>query len=484
MKHESRPNILYINPDQMRADALGCYGHPVVHTPNIDRLAAMGVRYEQCHVQHSVCTPSRCSFMTGWYPHVRGHRTLWNPLQKDEPNTLKYLKQAGYDVHWIGKNDLLAEDAIAESVTAVHQWNWPSQWPAHPFAFGEPGYYSFLFTATPGETMDGNCYRRAVELVREKQSSDKPWMLYLPTLYPHVPFTCPEPWYSMYDPEDMPDFRPAELPGKPAFHRLIRQYYQLDAMDPAVFKKIAAVYLGMISYQDHLLGELLDTLEATGQMENTAIFMFSDHGEWAGDYGLVEKWPGGLDDCLTRVPMIVKTPGCRAGHVVREPIECFDIVPTTLELAGIELGHTQFGRSMQACQQGANGDPDRAVFAEGGYGLHEPHCFEGALADIGTDPKRPYYPKGLLQQEHPLACARCTMIRTATHKLIRRPDDVSELYDLVRDPKEIVNHYGQPGYAKVQAELESRLLDWYIQTSDVTPFARQNRDYPKGLLVP
>lgn len=480
----SKPNILYINPDQMRADALACYGHPVIRTPNFDRLAEMGVRYDQCHVQHTVCMPSRCSFMTGWYPHVRGHRTLWHPLQKDEPNTLKYLKQGGYDIHWIGKNDLLAEDAFADSVTAVHQWDWPSQWPENPFAFGEAGYYSFLLEAAPADTMDGNCYRRAVELVREKQSSPTPWMLYLPTMYPHCPFTCPEPWYSMYDPEDMPGFRPEDIEGKPAFHSLIRQYSQFDAMAPSVFKKIAAVYLGMISYQDHLLGELLDTLEATGQMENTAIFMFSDHGEWAGDYGLVEKWPGGLDDCLTRVPMIVKTPCCRAGHVVREPIECFDILPTTLELAGIELGHTQFGRSMLATQQGAAGDPERAVFAEGGYGAHEPHCFEGALADIGNNPKQLYYPKGLLQQEQPHSAARCVMIRTRAHKLIRRPGDVSELYDLVNDPCETLNRHGDPDYAKIQSELEARLLDCYIHTSDVTPYERQNRDYPEGLRVP
>jgi arylsulfatase A-like enzyme len=481
-----QPNILYINPDQMRADALACYGHPVIQTPNFDRLAAMGVRYDQCHVQHSVCTPSRCSFMTGWYPHVRGHRTLWHPLGKDEPNTLKYLKQGGYDVHWIGKNDLLAEDAFHDSVTAVHEWKWPGEWSTNPFEFGKPGYFSFLMTAMPGETMDESCYHRAIKLVRDKQDAKKPWMIYLPTLYPHCPFTCPEPWYSMYDPEEMPDFRPSELENKPTFYHLIRQYRQLDEMDPAVFKKIAAVYLGMISYQDHLLGQLLDTLEETGQMDDTAIFMFSDHGEWAGDYGLVEKWQSGLDDCLTRVPMIVKTPGNCAGHVVEAPIECFDIVPTTLELAGIPLKHTQFGQSMMATQCGSAGNSERAVFAEGGYDPHETHCYEGmpgGYQDIGDNSQNIYYPKGLQQQEQPLSSSRCTMIRTATHKLVRRPLDVSELYDLVKDPGETQNVYGTTDYAGVQADLEMRMLDWYIHTSDVVPFKRQNRNFPEGLLV-
>ncbi|MEZ4830703.1 MAG: sulfatase-like hydrolase/transferase [Caldilineaceae bacterium] len=101
------------------AESVGCYGHPLVQTPNMDALAAEGVRFDQCHVQHSVCTPSRCSMMTGWYPHVRGHRTLWHMLRPDEPNLLRYLKQKGYTVHWYGKNDLLAP---AASPTA---WTWP-----------------------------------------------------------------------------------------------------------------------------------------------------------------------------------------------------------------------------------------------------------------------------------------------------------------------------------------------------------------------
>jgi choline-sulfatase len=109
-------NFILFNPDEMRAESAGCYGHPVAPTPNLNRLASEGTRFDQCHVQHPVCTPSRCSFMTGWYPHVRGHRTLWHMLRPDEPNLLKYLKQAGYEVLWGGKNDLLAPESFADSV--------------------------------------------------------------------------------------------------------------------------------------------------------------------------------------------------------------------------------------------------------------------------------------------------------------------------------------------------------------------------------
>src|SRR5690606_21484572 len=112
-------NFVFFMPDELRAESTGCYGHPLAQTPNLDALAAQGTRFDQCHVQHPVCTPSRCSMMTGWYPHVRGHRTLWHMLRPDEPNLLRSLKQAGYTVHWYGKNDLLSTASFADSVDVI-----------------------------------------------------------------------------------------------------------------------------------------------------------------------------------------------------------------------------------------------------------------------------------------------------------------------------------------------------------------------------
>lgn len=480
-------NIIYFNPDQMRADFLGCYGHPLAKTPNIDRLAAEGVRFDACHVQHTVCTPSRCSFMTGWPPHVRGHRTLWHPLQPDEPNTLKYLKQAGYETHWIGKNDLLSPGAFKDSVTAVHFA--PSGAPASRDIFrpDEPGYWSFLFGPMAGHSCDWNLIEEAIAFLRSRKAGDPPFMLYLPIGFPHCPFTCPQPWYDMYDPDALPPLRPADLPDKPIFHRLIREYRQLDKLDDAVFRKLRAVYLGTISYVDAMLGRLLDALKETGMADETAVFFFSDHGEWAGDYGLVEKWQSGLDDCLTHVPMIVRAPGCAKDHVVRELVECFDIMPTTMELAGVECRHTHFARSLVPQLAGAAGDPARAAFAEGGYDANEPHCFEGDPGEINGvihNPNAIYYPKALQQQERPESSARCAMIRTATHKLIYRPGDVSELYDLAADPLELRNVYGRPEQAGIQRELERRMLEWYVHTSDVTPFERDPRGFPDAVRQP
>ncbi len=474
-------NIIYFNPDQLRADFLGCYGHPLAQTPNMDRLAEEGVRFDQCHVQHSVCTPSRCSFMSGWYPHVRGHRTLWHPLQQDEPNTLRYLKQVGYETHWSGKNDLLALDAFASSVTAVHTPQPGTPGSRDLFAPDDPGYWSFLYGPAPGHMTDWHVIDEAERFLRSRRATDAPFMLYLPISLPHCPFTCPQPWYDLINPDDLPPMRPADLPNKPSFHRLIRAYRRLDELDEAIMHKLRAVYLGMIAYVDVMLGRLLAALDETGLADETAVFFFSDHGEWAGDYGLVEKWPSALDDCLTRVPLIVRTPESAHGHVVDTPVELFDIMPTTLALAGVECRHTHFARSLIPQLAGAPGDATRAVFAEGGYDGHEPHCFEGIRGadwDVGDDADHIYYPKGQQQQEHPESVARCTMIRTGDHKLIVRPGDRSELYDLRVDPEELDNRYGSAEDADVQRDLTTALLNWYMHTSDVTPFQRFPRGFP------
>ena len=482
-------NFILFNPDEMRAESVGCYGHPLAPTPHIDRLAAEGTRFDQCHVQHPVCTPSRCSFMTGWYPHVRGHRTLWHTLRPDEPNLLRYLKQAGYEVLWGGKNDLLAPDSFAESVDDFRLGRRSPravrgrQTARNPFPPDDPRFYSFLYAPVAERVEDLGDFANvdgAIEYLRSRPQN--PFCLYLPLTFPHCPYFAPGAWHDLVDPDALPPLRPADLPDKPDFFRLIRRTRRLDRIDPAVLRKINAVYLGMIGVVDDLLGLLLDALDETGHADDTAVLFFSDHGDWAGDYGLVEKWPSALDDAITRVPFLARVPGGRPGHVVREQTELFDLMPTVLELAGIPARHTHFARSLVPQVGGAPGDPDRAVFAEGGYARHEPRCFEGApLRDeFARTPEHIYYPKGRLQQDHPESVCRAAMIRTPTHKLVHRPDGLSELYDLRADPKELDNRHGDRALVEVRRDLERRLLDWYVQTSDVTPWDEDPRGFPEA----
>lgn len=470
-------NFVYFNPDEMRADVLGCYGHELAQTPNYDRLAEQGTRFDQCHVQHTVCSPSRCSFLTGWYPHTRGHRTLWHLLQPDEPNTFRYLKDEGYDVHWVGKNDALAPESVGPSVTKIHGVPWAGK-SEDIYDFGEPGYYSFLRGPVEGRHRDEIIVDEAVDFIKNREAGAPPFMLFIASSMPHPSYTVAEPFYSMYDPDDLPSLRPAEMPGKPSFVQEIRKYRDLDRLDESTFRKIQAVYLGMVSFVDHLLGRILEALNESGLADETTVVAFSDHGDWAGDYGLVEKWPSGLDDCLTRIPMIIRAPDMPGGCEVNEPIESFDIVPTTLELAGIEEQHTHHARSLVPQLEGAPGDPDRAVFAEGGYDVHEPQCFEGDQNDgIIENEEGIYYPKALQQQEKPETVCRSTMLRTSDYKLIRRTNGEHELYDLNEDPCETKNVYGQEEYQGVVNRLEEQMLDWYIHTSDVVPFDQNPRGF-------
>ncbi len=154
------------------------------------------------------------------------------------------------------------------------------------------------------------------------EHAERPFCLYLPLSYAHPPFTAPKDFYGMYEPAEVPELRPPDLPGKPNFYEAIRRTRRLDRLADEDFRKIQAVYLGMISYSDWLLGELLEALERSGHAKDTAVFAFSDHGEWGGDYGLVEKWPSAVDDVLTHVPLIARVPGQPGGHGRRRWWNC------------------------------------------------------------------------------------------------------------------------------------------------------------------
>ena len=474
-------NYVFFFPDEMRAESVSCYGHPLVEMPNYDRLAHEGVRFGQCHVQHPVCSPSRCSLMTGWYPHVRGHRTLWHLLRQDEDSLFRYLHEAGYHIEWHGKNDLY-EPEYFHIIDAYDAASGGHSGP-NPVEQGTPGYYTFLYDAFPGdldETADMRNVQAGIDFLRNRKPDDKPFFLYLPLSMPHPPYSAPEPYHSMYASEDVPEMRPADLPDHPDYHALIRRYRDLDQLDQETFRRIQATYLGMNSYVDWMLGQLLDTLDETGLADETTVIVSSDHGDWAGDYGLVEKWPSALDDCMTHVPLIIRTPDGARDHVVEEPVALFDVMPTVLEQCDIEPRQTHFAHSLVDQLAGAPGDSQRAVFAEGGYDPHELHCFEGRAQSgaLFRDASHIYYPKGLQQQEAPESVCRATMVRTMDHKLVMRTSGLCELYDLANDPRELVNRFDDPNYAAVRSRLERRLLDWLMTTADVTPFDENPRGLP------
>ena len=467
-------HYVFFFPDEFRASALSCYGNPVARMPNYDRLAAEGTLFEANYTAHPVCVPSRCSLMTGWYPHVAGFRTLKHLMQPWHPNFFRYIHEAGFETFVYGKNHVFSEPVYRECV---------DRWLYTDFDHGRLGVkgaseplkdYTMLGQPLPDsqleELHDTRCVNAAVEAIRSWKPGDKPMFIFLPTLMPHAPYEITESFYHMYDPDDLPPLPPPDVPGKPSAQALIRKYRELEGLDEHAFRRIQAVYLGMCSYADMLLGRLLDALDETGLAADTTVIASSDHGDWAGDWGLVEKWPSCMDDDLTRVPLIIRRPGGEKGHRVQELTQTFDLFPTICNWEGIPIRHDQFGVSLADQVAGKAGDPERAVFCEGGYDLREPHAFEGTKGfSAFNQPGTLYYPKMKQQQRDPLSVCRTTMLREARWKLNVRTNGENELYDMVNDPGERVNLYASPEHQETVRLLEKRMLEWLMDTADVVP---------------
>ncbi|MGC9291753.1 MAG: sulfatase-like hydrolase/transferase [Acidobacteriaceae bacterium] len=476
----TQPNLILFMPDELRADALACYGNPLTHTPNFDKLAQEGTRFANCHVQYPVCGASRCSMLTGWPTSVRGHRSLTYFLRPDEPNMFRYLRQAGYDVFWYGKNDALAAGSFYQSVT---MWNYPSPPPIRiprehrkTQSFTDkiigPDTFIGLTTGDRTETQDYGSVQSAIRIL-ERKEQDRPFCIFLPLLFPHPPYASPDGFNTMYHPADIHGLRPIDLPRKPSYIAGIRKAYGLDGLSEDTFRKVRALYYGMVSYSDWLMGELLEAVERTNHDRDTAVFLLSDHGDYAGDYGLVEKWPSGLEDVLTHVPLIARVPGGVQGNSQKDIVELFDVMATCIDLARTQAQHTHFARSLVPQIHGGPGDPERAAFSEGGYNQYEPQCFED-----GASPGSLYYPKINLQDEHPETISRAAMVRTHEYKLVSRPRGQSELYVYKDDPQEIHNRFGDRDVADVQHGLQQQLLHWYVNTTGIAPFDKDQRGLP------
>ncbi|MGH2604360.1 MAG: sulfatase-like hydrolase/transferase, partial [Dehalococcoidia bacterium] len=265
-----RPHILLVNPDQWRGDVLGHAGNPAAVTPVLDDWVRHdAVSFGQAFCQNPVCTPSRCSFMTGWYPHVRGHRTMFHMLRPDEPCLLKSLKDAGYFVWWGGKNDLVPAQHGYDAYCDVKYR--PPRPPRPMFALdrqdqwrGEPGsdrYYSFhagrLETGQEAtyEDSDWANVLGAIDLIRNPPRN-RPLCIYLPLTYPHPPYAVEDPWYSAIDRSTLPPRIPAPdtRDGKPSLLRGIRARQGLHGWSEARWTELRATYYGMCARVDHQFG--------------------------------------------------------------------------------------------------------------------------------------------------------------------------------------------------------------------------------------
>jgi hypothetical protein len=227
----------------------------------------------------------------------------------------------------------------------------------------------------------------------------------------------------------------------------------LDTVSPNVYRTIRAAYLDKVASVDRRFGELMDAMEHAYHMRDTSVFVMSDHGDYANDNGLVEKWHSGMERCLSQVPMIARVPGAGAAHRVGVPVKLFDFMATALELAHTKTSHTYFASGLMPQIQGGAGDPLGDAFTVGGFNVYEPQCFEPIPAESNWSHTR------LSQQvAEPQTCSRVAAARTGDYTFVSRPEGVSELYLSKGEPQERNNVFGETAAVAVQRKAEQRLI--------------------------
>lgn len=377
-----KPNILFILCDQFRGDSMGCAGAPI-RTPNLDSLAAEGVRFTNCCTVAPLCVPARISLFTGKYPHTT---TAWdNALYVMNPEGniwLKEIRQAGYATSLVGKTHLHADRGnLIEREELLHRYGFDdvnetsgphatAQTTTHyrhmleekglfdayredmlsrgkrPFARPSPLPVEDYYDTYVGE--------KGLEWL-QNYSGDKPWFCHVSFGGPHEPWDAPEPYASMYRPEDMPAPLPEitdRNPNRPRgeYDRVFNKLRMDNQLSQS--REIRANYYGNITLIDEEIGKLLNAVRARGEWDNTVVVFSSDHGEMNGDHGFVNKrnfFTGALN-----VPLIVRTPETakEGGRVSDAFVSLLDVGATLADYADAPLSYEQYGISVAPIVRG------------------------------------------------------------------------------------------------------------------------------------
>ncbi len=486
-----KPNILWYVADQMRCDSMAHMGNKASITPNLDALAKEGVSFCNAYCQNPVCVPSRCSFLTGLYPHTTGHRTMHYLQKKEEPNILRVMKENGYEVVWIGRNDVVPGarskmdycdmffDGFEQTVKS-HVKNEGMKFPKSSKSSEIPEImkeksqkYSFyigkLDVKEQKNTFDWNCIMSALGYIesRSKEPDAKPFFLYCTLMFPHPPYGCEEPWFSSIDRNALPPRRPdiETLKNRASILTSIREKQDMKDWTEAQYNEMRGVYLAMTSRFDYQFGMLSDKLKEKGFYDDTSIFVFSDHGDYTGDYGIAEKCQNSFEDTLSNVPLLIKpATQFKVKPGISEVLaELLDLPATIAHMAGVELGYKQFGKSLLDVIAGSTGHKD-AVFCEGGRLHGEPQAMEPEHG-----PESVYWPRVSTQHEEGPAHTKAAMIRMGNMKFTMRLYENNELYNLETDPMETNNLIHNPAYQETILQMKQRMLEYFMETGDYVP---------------
>lgn len=498
VKMEKRPNVVIFNPDEMRWDALYHMGaNPAAITPNLDEFASKeAVSFSNAYCQNPVCVPSRCSFFTGLYPHVKGHRTMQYLLHEDESNLFTELKNAGYYVWMNDRNDLVAgqipglyesqADEIHSGKTDPRVMATDHNKPVISNIRGKKGdkyfYSHYLGELTVNNeginyTSDDSDVDRCIEMMGEDHGG-KPVVAFLGLFYPHCPYGVEKPYFSAIDRKKLPK-RASKGEGKPLMQEELRSHMGIDQMEEKDWDELRAVYLGMCMKIDAQFKRLCDGLKEKGVYDDTLIVVLSDHGDFCGDYSLPEKSQNTFEDCLVRVPLLIKPPkGEKVDPGISDSlVELVDFYRTVMDYVGVEPDHDQFGISLRPIVEDRKIENRKYVFSEGGRMEYEWQAdeYHGVCGKGGSIPEESdYWPKQI-SQTNGEAHIKGTMIRDHRYKYIKRANNKDEFYDLEKDIKEEKNEIDNPLYKDQIMKMKLDMLDWYQSTCDIVPRKVDNR---------
>ena len=383
---KQKPNILLLFSDQHQAACMGFQNHPDVITPNLDKLAKSGTVFNRAYCQDGVCVPSRMSLMTGLYPRKLGilHNPDKSSVMNDVVSLPSVLKDNGYYTAAFGKRHLKgAADRgwdehrghIKKESPGKSYWEWIEQQGyldefQHDWSAEFGGKYPTADLGTrisklpEGKTMEAFTAQETVRFIREQKNRDKPFFCWASFYRPHQPYTALKRFLDMYDyskwgrgttkgdaikkPATLnqsPDSLPPALKG---WHEGKNKVWRLDkaARDEQLFRFYIASYYALVTEIDYHIGVIVKALEEEGLLENTIVVYTSDHGDFVGRHGMIEKCATGHNvyEETLRVPLIVSQPErIKRGQVIDDLVEMFDLYPTLLELANLQLPSTRHG---------------------------------------------------------------------------------------------------------------------------------------------
>lgn len=477
-----RPNVIIFNPDQMRCDALHHMGNQASVTPNLDAIVREdAVSFRNAFCQNTVCVPSRCSFLTGWYPHVRGHRSMNYMLHNEESSLLKELKNAGYYVWMNGRNDFLPaqhEQSFYEHADTVFYNGERAQQPVPVVKdikgnYGDSQYFSFykgeLETDKNGKFYSGDDedVDEAIRTIRNRPK-DQPFCLFIGLMAPHPPYQVEAPYFDAIDPAKLPPriSVPKDLENRPLMYQKILKNFNMNAYTEDEWNHLRACYLGMCMKVDEQFGRICQALKEEGLYDETDLYFLSDHGDFTGDYGIPEKAQNLMPDCLVNVPLIIKphkTVQTDAG-ISDSMVELVDFYATVMDLCGVTPDHVHFGKSLSPVLKNRSHKNRPYVFCEGGRLPQERDAYK-EIDDAHLTPDFDYYPRVSVQNDDQ-AHNKATMIRDQRYKYILRRTEKDEFYDLETDPREHHNKIDDPSVQKIILDMKQKMLNWYQDTCD------------------